>query len=223
MFRRGTGRNGGRGRGRGSRPFVTKRQLRNENRGVVLKPNPAVPSIVASPWYSLVVIGIDNVKSAGNGLNISVKSICDGFWKQLNFQDDAGTQFKPIVDFKFESVRMWCKADDVTVMFTPYDLQSPQGDPISHYSAERTITDSPAKNQWATVGFMWPEADQMKAFGNLQDFVVGNVQVSADADLIIHVHLLWKSAVIPSLSSGEFKFGGATSSLSSSVVELSIN
>lgn len=177
------------GRGRARRGFRRiPPTIRAKFDGRKLKPNYDPPSIVENKWNNLVLV------LEGNGTGTVPVNELTG-----NIQDVYGftmnSQAWMLV--RIQRAYVWETTGAVGLSVEFNDLSYPYEDAMI-YRPVATITDEPAKNHYACVGYEWPAAQQQVIF-NLQQQSAAeilNVAVAGStAQVLIHLHILWKSNV----------------------------
>lgn len=178
-------------RGRGNRrPVVPKRQqnlvtrryLRNQERGTRISVRPDPPSIVFRPYTNLVL------RLTGHGTKkVTDATISDAILKQLALKTIDNVN---LVTFKMQEVRAWCEVTVTHPLKAPFqiDFRSLMGEGFTNVQVDVGTTIN-----YHRLGYRWPVADQtITLSGNPQDDTIMVVKpTDLNAQWVIDCHLTW--------------------------------
>jgi len=193
-------RNGRRGRrnNRRSNSAVTHAQLKRENHllenGCKLKPGPHPTAFLSIPWFPLT-IRVENFTTLAFGTSSStIASVIDVIKSQLNLPTAT------TVEFRIQSVRIW---GPIVPMNSSTALQPLRAQFWSLVEIAGTSSGTsfailedcfayPDQVSRASLGFMWPKAQQAVALQQQTNGILVNLTSGGGTGVVAYVRLLWR-------------------------------
>lgn len=187
-------RNGRNARGRGMQRIPPT--VRAKFDGRKLKPNYDPPSVVENRWNSIVLV----LEGHGTG-SVPVSELI------TDIQDVYGFTLKTNVYMllRVQRAYVWETTGESGLNVEFNDLSYPFTDNMP-FRPLVTVSDEPAKNHYACVGYEWPAAQQQVVYnsqGQLSAELINVTATSTSPELLIHIHLLWKTNIGGVASKGE--------------------
>jgi len=173
---------------RGGRRFRRSRglgpnQIKSKLNGRVMK-NPSwdPPSLVENPWNTIVIPYESNGSAA-----LTTANIREDILGILGMSLNTNVYF----DLRVLSARIWETTGNYGIVAEFNNFQV--GITAALYSPLATVNDNPAKNHWAVVGYEWPSSIQTYVVNSASDVEVLNVSSEEEAQILMHVRVLWKT------------------------------
>lgn len=165
-------------------------QLQTKLLGAQRIPGADIPTYVANPWNTLTLF-LSNTRTIAGPANVdvSVNNVLNGIIGQLNIP----VTVLNILNVRLLEVGVWDCADEISgsqLELRAFDLvKSASGNPRSI----STQVDSPGKDKWARLKYIWPNSHQNVIFDNtFTDTSLFGVSATEKGSTKIHVRLLWK-------------------------------
>lgn len=163
------------------------RSVRTAFNGVVPKGRPDPPSVTQKPWNS-IVLEDNNMVDHDTLIVYRYTALIDFLTTQTNIATTA----PDIFEFRISRVDLW-NLSGGTIAGSFGDLLNLTTDsPIAN------LQDSPGRNHWSHVHYVWPRSHQNQVLNGSPSAVYFSVRTGVSdtepQDVRCHVHVLWRAS-----------------------------
>lgn len=171
--------NGKRGRGRGRAPS-TRALMRAHDSGRRLRVPPNPPSVVETPWNSIIL------QFTGNGdKTLTGKKIVSVLQAQTGFTNAVTVGY----DMKVRSIRVWSLAagHPIRASFFGFDNTA-----TADGGALAVLDDYPSPITWAAVGYEFPVSAQNVVYSEDSTAKFCSIDIGGNNGWLAYIDLLWR-------------------------------
>lgn len=171
--------------------------------GAVIRPRSDPNATVYQPWWPMTLNFQSDFDGSSTGL-FTFKNLQNIFAQQLNVTTQL-PQFATFIQFRIRDIRIWeiTGAHAFAEFFALTDVA--EG---NYHKVRANADDEPGRNQWAKVGYIWPEVDQNLILdtGVNEEKNIFRASTETDGQFIVHMNILWRfSPPVPPTPSTEWQ------------------
>lgn len=176
-----------RGRRRGRRFGVTRKELHNALVGKHLRLPPDPSSIAINPRFPLVLTFSGDSK----GTTFTIENVLDAVQKRFSFDMKTNS----LLEVAIISVRAWCLKPASNIRLTVH--------PVVGWDGTRQFSDTGNSYTGARVGFEWPR-DEWNQLSGAQGKSNHVCSIGSTHDFIVHLNIIW---IRPWTGQQDYSFG----------------
>lgn len=156
-------------------------QLKTALDGKAITPRADPPTVVQQPWNTVTLTFNANFGPSDRTITLTSGNINNALISVYPSEAQAPYQFQ------IKSARLWeVQGHSLACAFHSLDKSNP--------GFLKNIDDSPARNQWARVGYIWPRSHQNQILIN-DDTTILTVTGTIGALVTLHIDILWKPII----------------------------
>lgn len=166
---------------------AVKADINRRLNGVVLTLGADPPRVVQIPWNSIVV-RFQGTSAAGAALEYRISDLCTTLTSQLEL--DCSTD----IELRVQRMAAW-ETSGQSFTVEPYSLASGLPSGTSGPKTMTVLHDNAGRNQFARVGYVWPQSHQTVVYSRSEDptIPVYRYELQPMSSFETHIHILWRT------------------------------
>lgn len=168
-----------------------KAEINRRLNGVVATLGADPPRVISIPWNSLVV-RFQGSSVTGASLDYKISDLCNNLTSQILLTCSSD------LELRIQRMGAW-ETSGQSFSVEPYSLSAGLQNPATAGpKAAAVLHDNAGRNQFARVGYVWPQASQVVVYSRSEDPAVPvyRYSVQPNSSFEFHIHVLWRTAEI---------------------------